>query len=231
VMLGSTNLTPSLTKNAYLYQAKSGYVSVQKGGPDRYPIIQTFTANPQVILPGEATRLTWQIISKGKTTLKIEPNVGDVSKLSSVTVSPTTTTTYMLTATNPHGSSQAWTTVWVLTDDMYEPNNTHEQATPIDLNFYSPELTITRNDVDWFTFELTEPMFVMVNLGTWNFEPGMALFDSSQVKLAESNYYLETGLEVGRYYLAISGAGDSAFNGTHDQAGLYYFGAFTMTSP
>lgn len=231
VMLGSTNLTPSLTQNAYLVEAKIGTVTIQKGSADAYPVIQNFTADPQIIIPGESSTLTWQIISKGKTTLKIEPDVGDVSKLSGVMVSPTTTTTYMLTATNRYGSSQAWVTVWVLTDDLYEPNNTYGQATPIDLNFYSPELTITRNDVDWFTFELTEPTSVMVNLGTWNFQPGMALFDSSQIKLAEGNYSIWTELEAGRYYLAISGAGDSAFNGTHNQTGFYYFSVEPMIIP
>ena len=223
VMLDSTNLTPSLSNYAYLHQAKSGTVTVQKGGGDRYPIIKSFTASPEMIFPGESATLSWEIDSKFKTTLNIEPDVGDVSKLSSITVTPTTSTGYTLTATNQYGMSEAWASVWVLTNDQYEPNNRKALATPIELDFYSPELTITRNDVDWFRFDLQETATVTVNLGAWNLEPSMAIFDVNRVKLQQGDYNLEKELQAGRYYLAVSGAGDRTFNGTHDKAGFYYF--------
>lgn len=223
VMLDSTNLTPSLSYSAYLYQAKSGTVTVQKGSRPGLPNVLSFTANPEFIEVGESTNLSWEVESKGKTSLTIMPDVGDVTKLSNIEVSPIQTTYYELTAVNRYGGLIVGTQVWVLGDDEYEPNNRKARATPIELDFYSPELTITRNDVDWFRFDLPETALVTVNLGTWNLEPSMALFDVNRVKLQQGDYNLEKELQAGRYYLAISGAGDRAFNGTHDKAGFYYF--------
>ena len=74
------------------------------------PVINTFTASPSTILNGSSTVLSWT--SSGANSLSISPSVGTV-KGSSKTVSPATTTTYTLTASNAGGSVMSSTTVTV----------------------------------------------------------------------------------------------------------------------
>lgn len=226
VMLESTNLISRPSDYALLQQVKSGVVTVYKGG-SRYPVIRDFYASPELISAGEAATLSWDVESKGKISLSIDPDVGDVSGLSSVQVSPDTTTTYRLSATNRQGSSEAWATVWVLADDEFEPNNTVAQASATELDFYSPELTLTTNDVDWFSFELAETSQLSVYLDSWFepswFEPYLGLFDSSGAELVNGNY-LEAELGAGQYYLVVTGIEDTAFTGAHDQTGFYFLG-------
>jgi len=74
------------------------------------PLIEAFSANPASILAGQSSSLTWYV--NGATSLSINNGVGTVTG-SGVTVKPTATTTYTLTATNPFGSSAATATVAV----------------------------------------------------------------------------------------------------------------------
>lgn len=65
------------------------------------PVISSFAANPTSIQAGDSTTLTWQ--TTGATSLSISPGVGAVTG-TSVSVAPSTSTTYVLTATNGAGS-------------------------------------------------------------------------------------------------------------------------------
>lgn len=80
------------------------------GGGDG-PTITSFVATPSSIQSGGSSTLSWDV--SGATSLEIDQGVGDVTGLSSVTVNPTTTTQYTLTATNADGSTDASTTVTV----------------------------------------------------------------------------------------------------------------------
>jgi hypothetical protein len=74
------------------------------------PQILTFVANPPTINIGESTKLCWQV--SGADNIKIDPGVGsNLNATDCATVSPQTTTTYTLTATNTAGSIQANVTV------------------------------------------------------------------------------------------------------------------------
>jgi len=73
------------------------------------PVINTFTANPELILSGEQSNLTWDV--SGATKVSISPIVGSVGNSSQVLVSPTATTTYTLTASNSAGESTETVTV------------------------------------------------------------------------------------------------------------------------
>jgi hypothetical protein len=67
-------------------------------------------ATPQNIDAGSSTKLCWQV--NGATNIKIEPSVGtNLNANDCATVSPTSTTTYTLTATNASGQIQANATV------------------------------------------------------------------------------------------------------------------------
>jgi hypothetical protein len=75
--------------------------------------IVSFTATPEAINAGESSTLAWEVTGDEPITMTIEPDVGDVTGLSSVEVSPVETTTYTLTAENAVGSVNAETTVTV----------------------------------------------------------------------------------------------------------------------
>lgn len=78
------------------------------------PAISSFSASPESIQAGESSTLTWSVDS-GATSLTITPGVGDVTGETSVTVTPSTTTEYTLTAVGDEGTSDAETTVTVST--------------------------------------------------------------------------------------------------------------------
>jgi hypothetical protein len=67
------------------------------------PVIAAFTATPAAITAGQSSTLAWT--TTGATSLSIDGGVGDVTGSSSRTVSPSATTVYTLTATNPAGST------------------------------------------------------------------------------------------------------------------------------
>ena len=75
------------------------------------PTISSFSASPSSISSGGATTLSWSVAGAGA--ISIDNGVGDVSSLTSKSVSPTQTTTYTLTAANTSGISTASTTVTV----------------------------------------------------------------------------------------------------------------------
>lgn len=73
--------------------------------------ISSFTASPLTVKPGQACTLSWAV--SGATSLSIDQGVGQVSG-GSVAVTPPSTTTYTLSATNSQGArSSASLTVWV----------------------------------------------------------------------------------------------------------------------
>jgi hypothetical protein len=69
------------------------------------PTVVTFVASPTSIDPGGSSKLCWQVT--GATSVQIQPGIGTVNATDCVTVSPTATTTYTLTATNASGNIQA----------------------------------------------------------------------------------------------------------------------------
>jgi hypothetical protein len=73
------------------------------------PVISSFTADPPAIPTGQSSSLGWSV--SGATSLKVDP-VGAVTG-TSLKVSPKTTTTYTLTATNAFGSATATALVMV----------------------------------------------------------------------------------------------------------------------
>lgn len=90
--------------------AGCGFFGDSDGGGAAKPDITSFTATPSTIsAPGESVLLEWTV-SGAVTGLEIDQGVGGVSG-SSVTVTPTATTVYTLTARNSSGDDTAPTTV------------------------------------------------------------------------------------------------------------------------
>ena len=78
--------------------------------PVQIPQIVVFSASPQTINAGQTSSLCWQV--NGGTSITISGGVGsNLASNSCQTVSPQTTTTYTLTATNASGQNQASVTI------------------------------------------------------------------------------------------------------------------------
>lgn len=75
------------------------------------PVISSFTANPSYIQPGAATTLSWTV--NNANTVNISPTIGAVSSSGSYTLTPGSTTTYVLSAANSSGTVTASTTVTI----------------------------------------------------------------------------------------------------------------------
>jgi len=69
------------------------------------PTIASFTVLPSAISSGQLATLTWSV--SGATSVSLNNGIGDVSTVTSFSVSPAQTTTYTLTATNSGGSATA----------------------------------------------------------------------------------------------------------------------------
>ena len=114
---GSTTVSPSKTTTYVLTATSADGHSVTAPvtitvAPGTVPQVVTFVANPPTISAGSSTKLCWQVT--GATSITITPAVGsNLNANDCATVSPTTTTTYTLTAVNATGQIQANATVFV----------------------------------------------------------------------------------------------------------------------
>ena len=101
----------------YPYARWSPYVNTypsviaEEPQPVYTPVINSFTANPSYIQPGQSALLTWTVNDSSDVT--ISPSVGSVPNTGVYTVMPAYTTTYTLTASGTGGSVTASTTVTV----------------------------------------------------------------------------------------------------------------------
>jgi hypothetical protein len=75
------------------------------------PVVNSFTANPSYIQPGQSATLVWTVTNA--TNVLISPSAGTVPNTGSFMVQPAYTTTYTLTATGSNGTVSASTTVTV----------------------------------------------------------------------------------------------------------------------
>jgi K319-like protein/OmpA family protein len=112
---GSTTVSPAQTTTYTLTatgangQAVTAPITVTVA-TGTIPQVVTFVATPQNIDAGQSTQLCWQVTNA--TSISITPGVGtNLSANDCAAVSPTTTTTYTLTATNATGQIQANATV------------------------------------------------------------------------------------------------------------------------
>lgn len=112
--------------------------------PVAVPQIVMFTASPMTINSGQSTQLCWQVI--GATTIAISNGIGSSLQANSCqSISPTTTTTYVLTATNAAGQNQASVTVNVgsvqITQFSASPEFSTVQGAPVVLTWQTTNAT------------------------------------------------------------------------------------------
>lgn len=76
------------------------------------PVIEYFRVIPSIISPGDCAQLEWGKVENA-TSAEIEPGIGGVATPGEQEVCPNTTTTYILSAQDPTGTSLARTTLLV----------------------------------------------------------------------------------------------------------------------
>ena len=101
---GTENCTVQLDEN------KSVTARFEKVAP---PVINSFSADPDNILRGRSTVLSWQVEDNPETTLRLNPGDQNVTGETQVSVTPTETTTYELVASNTSGEDSQATEVTV----------------------------------------------------------------------------------------------------------------------
>jgi hypothetical protein len=112
---GSASTGPLTATTTYTLTATNASGSVTAPitvtvAPNTIPQVVVFSASPQTITAGQSSQLCWQV--NGATTINISNGVGsNLAANACVAVSPQTTTTYTLSATNATGNIQASVTV------------------------------------------------------------------------------------------------------------------------
>jgi Bacterial pre-peptidase C-terminal domain len=118
-------------------------------------------------------------------------------------------------------------------DNAFEPNDTSDQATPIELPFdFNLDFSEWRDDEDWFTFELKEesllkiePTTYQVSLYNSKLENVYNAYysDAKELLLLPGKYYLKTSFSTGKNYrlaLSVEGIPDATYeiNNSKDKA-------------
>ena len=91
------------------------------------PIVSSFTADNTNIDEGDSVTLSWSVTDAS--TVTINPSGLLVALSGSTSVSPTETTTYILTATNSAGSSSASVTIKMMQNKILIPNESQSKDT------------------------------------------------------------------------------------------------------
>ena len=117
---GSQSVSPTATTTTYTLTASngSGTVNATATVTISAPVIASFTATPLTVNPDGSSTLAWSV--SGATDVSINNGVGSgLAASGSQAVTPAASTTYTLTATNPHGTTTATVTVGVVLPGPY----------------------------------------------------------------------------------------------------------------
>jgi len=100
---GASTVTSSATLNINAYPPyMPSYPPPYPSSPGNLPEVIAFDINPPIISPGSSTTMEWDV--SGADTVFINQGVGDVSPSGTMTISPSATTSYTITAMNFYGS-------------------------------------------------------------------------------------------------------------------------------
>lgn len=107
--------TTTISGSAIAEDSATFTFSLTKSSSNPDPFVLEFAANPSVIRSGESTTLQWTVFNAA--TVSIDHGIGTKPAAGSISVSPTSTTTYSLTGAAVHGATvTAQTTVHVAPD-------------------------------------------------------------------------------------------------------------------
>ena len=123
-----------------------------------------------------------------------------------------------------------------------ESNDIRANATPLKFDFYSPQLQISKGDVDWYTFTLDAAATVIADINAnakgSTLDALLGLTDDAGNLIAINDDFngfkdpqLTQVLKAGTYYLAVSALPDSDLSGNHDQRGFYFLNLSKQAAP
>ena len=121
VVDGNVTVTPTATTTYILTATSAGGTATSSAtvtvdpAPSGPPTVDSVSATPSTITAGGSATLSWTTTGATSVLLSIDNGVGVVTVAAdgSVTVSPSVTTTYILTATNAEGTATAGATITV----------------------------------------------------------------------------------------------------------------------
>jgi hypothetical protein len=148
------------------------------------PTIEYLRAIPSIISPGDCAQLEWGKV-ENSTSATIEPGIGGVATPGNLEVCPDTTTTYVLTAENPEGSSTAQTTLLVASGTELKPVVSYFTASPA--NIQAGECTT----LSWGKVDYATAVTIDNDIG------GVATPGSKEVCLTETTSFLLTAMGPG----------------------------------
>ena len=135
-------------------QQASARTRVSTTAPSKVQIL-FFIANPTTIDAGQASTLSWSVLNAD--TVTITPNIGNVNPSNgTVSVNPTATTTYTLTARNANGSDTSTASVVV------------RQTQPSFLACTASPMTIIQGESSTLFFSSLNATTVSINNGVGN---------------------------------------------------------------
>ena len=134
-----------------LLMIAGGCLTIDLGGSNKAPSIIKFVASPAAINVGEASLLSWEV--ENASSVKIDPGMTTVPSIGTDKVVPTTTTTYVLTATNKSGSTKSQIQITVGNSATTPPSAT--TAGPVILSFYSSPSSVNAGSSALLTWTTT----------------------------------------------------------------------------
>jgi len=153
VVMPTESTTYTLTANNARGPVTCNVSVTVNSGTAQAPRIIAFTANPSTITAGQSSTLTWNV--EGADTVDIS-GLGTVASSGSQAVSPTATATFVLTARNRNGTSQAnapitvnagttppptQSTAPVIGGCQATPNSITEAGASVTINYFSQNAT------------------------------------------------------------------------------------------
>jgi hypothetical protein len=139
------------------------------------PSISNFSSNTDSIIAGQSATLSWSVADA--MSVSISPDVGTVSLSGTKGVSPTSTTTYKLTASNGAGNSTASTTVTVTISNV-----------PVITAFGISPASIKSGEPSTLAWDVIGAKSISISQGIG----GVAAKGSMLVKPAETSTYVLT---------------------------------------
>jgi hypothetical protein len=134
------------------------------------PTIHSFTSDYYWISPGGSANLSWEVSNAD--TVTIEPVFGEVNISGSASVSPSTTTTYTLTASNTFGDNTAEITIMVLWEPPDWWNGTPTPLPPNIESFSADKSFLTEGITATLSWEVS-------GIATVTIEPGIGEVETS----------------------------------------------------
>lgn len=146
---GSLSVSPSETTTYKLTASGKGKekvamctITVSKGSEEPL-IISSFDASPDSIKPGGSAVLNWHVA--GVSNVTIEPDIGVTEPTGTLNVTPASTTTYKLTASNGDKDDAAYCTIAV-EENAASPENVTQSELPSSEESLTPQDTVTQEN-------------------------------------------------------------------------------------